>query len=488
MDETTDVVQGLPARRALLRPRVVRQVHAVPRGHDLAREDPAAHPRRPRPPERPRPAARRERQHQPRHRLAAAADHDLPARPVGRVAHRLGDRAVPPRVRGPHRAGAISRASPCRRPSPSARRATAPAAPRWPTTDADARPRADRAGVAVTINGTPSRRAARASWSSTPPSAHGVYIPRFCYHPRMNPVGMCRMCIVEIDTGRGPALQPSCMIECTPDMKVDTESPRSPRRPRTACSSSCSINHPLDCPVCDKGGECPLQDQTMAYGPGESRFVEEKRHYEKPIPISDLVLPRPRALHPLRPLHPLRQGGGRRSADPLHQPRQRDRGQHLPRRAVRVVLQRQHRADLPGRRADRHSRTGSRPARGTSTQVESTCHGLLGRLPRRRSSRRATRCCATRASTSTRSTGAGCATRAASASRPSTATTASPIRSSRDGDDLVGDPLGRRARPRPPTRSRGRGRPARPTARSPCSAAPGSPTRPPTPGPSWPRA
>ena len=50
------------------------------------------------------------------------------------------------------------------------------------------------------------------------------------------------------------------------------------------------INHPLDCPVCDKGGECPLQDQTMAYGPGESRFVEEKRHNEKPIPISDLVL------------------------------------------------------------------------------------------------------------------------------------------------------------------------------------------------------
>ena len=50
------------------------------------------------------------------------------------------------------------------------------------------------------------------------------------------------------------------------------------------------VNHPLDCPVCDKGGECPLQDQTLAYGPGESRFVEEKRHWEKPIPISDLVL------------------------------------------------------------------------------------------------------------------------------------------------------------------------------------------------------
>ena len=78
------------------------------------------------------------------------------------------------------------------------------------------------------------------------------------------------------------------------------------------------VNHPLDCPVCDKGGECPLQDQAFSHGPGESRFVEEKRHFEKPIPISDLVLPRPRALHPVRPLHPLRRRGGRRPADPLH--------------------------------------------------------------------------------------------------------------------------------------------------------------------------
>ena len=53
---------------------------------------------------------------------------------------------------------------------------------------------------------------------------HGVFIPRFCYHPRMNPVGMCRMCIVDMDTGRGPTLQPACMIEVAPDMKVDTES------------------------------------------------------------------------------------------------------------------------------------------------------------------------------------------------------------------------------------------------------------------------
>ncbi len=118
---------------------------------------------------------------------------------------------------------------------------------------------------------------------------NGIYIPRFCYHPRMESVGMCRMCIVEVDTGRGPALQPSCMLECTPDMKVDTTSPVT-KKAQDGVLEFLLINHPLDCPVCDKGGECPLQDQTMAYGPGESRFVEEKRHNEKPIPVSDLVL------------------------------------------------------------------------------------------------------------------------------------------------------------------------------------------------------
>ena len=117
----------------------------------------------------------------------------------------------------------------------------------------------------------------------------GTYIPRFCYHERMRPVGMCRMCLVEVDTGRGPTLQPSCMVECTPDMDVVTDSPVV-KKAQDGVLEFLLINHPLDCPVCDKGGECPLQDQTMAYGPGESRYVEEKRHLEKPIPVSDLVL------------------------------------------------------------------------------------------------------------------------------------------------------------------------------------------------------
>jgi NADH-quinone oxidoreductase subunit G len=116
----------------------------------------------------------------------------------------------------------------------------------------------------------------------------GTYIPRFCYHPRMEPVGMCRMCIVEIDTGRGPALQPSCMIPVAPDMVVDTES-EATKKAQEGVLEFLLLNHPLDCPVCDKGGECPLQDQTMSHGPGESRLVEEKRHFAKPIAISDLV-------------------------------------------------------------------------------------------------------------------------------------------------------------------------------------------------------
>ncbi len=117
---------------------------------------------------------------------------------------------------------------------------------------------------------------------------HGVYIPRFCYHPRMRPVAMCRMCLVEIETPKGFMLQPACYIPVKPDMQVITTSAKV-KKAQDGVLEFLLINHPLDCPVCDKGGECPLQDQTLAYGPGESRFVEEKRHFAKPIPLSALV-------------------------------------------------------------------------------------------------------------------------------------------------------------------------------------------------------
>ena len=117
----------------------------------------------------------------------------------------------------------------------------------------------------------------------------GTYIPRFCWHPRMKPVGMCRMCLVEVETPRGKVLTTSCTMPVNEGMVVDTTSDVVTKA-QEGILEFLLINHPLDCPVCDRGGECPLQDQTLAYGPGESRFVEEKRHFEKPIPISELVM------------------------------------------------------------------------------------------------------------------------------------------------------------------------------------------------------
>ena len=116
---------------------------------------------------------------------------------------------------------------------------------------------------------------------------NGVYIPRFCWHDRMKPVGMCRMCLVEVDGIRG--LPPACTMPVTDGMVCNTQTP-AVKQAQDDVLEFLLVNHPLDCPVCDRGGECPLQDTTLAFGPGESRFVEEKRHWEKPIAISDVVL------------------------------------------------------------------------------------------------------------------------------------------------------------------------------------------------------
>ena len=117
----------------------------------------------------------------------------------------------------------------------------------------------------------------------------GVYIPRFCYHPRMEPVGVCRMCLVEVEGPRGATLQPACYIRVNDGMSVNTESDKV-KKAQDGVLEFLLANLPLDCPVCDKGGECPLQDQSLAHGSGETRFVEEKRHFVKPIEIGELVL------------------------------------------------------------------------------------------------------------------------------------------------------------------------------------------------------
>ncbi|MGH7606698.1 MAG: 2Fe-2S iron-sulfur cluster-binding protein, partial [Gemmatimonadales bacterium] len=114
----------------------------------------------------------------------------------------------------------------------------------------------------------------------------GVLVPHYCYHPGLPVAGVCRMCLVEIE--KAPKLQIACATPVAEGMVVKTQTAPA-KDARRSVLEFLLINHPLDCPVCDRGGECPLQDQTVGFGPGESRFVEEKRHWEKPIQLSNLV-------------------------------------------------------------------------------------------------------------------------------------------------------------------------------------------------------
>nr|WP_285562237.1 NADH-quinone oxidoreductase subunit G [Streptomyces hygroscopicus] len=117
----------------------------------------------------------------------------------------------------------------------------------------------------------------------------GIEIPRFCDHPLLAPAGACRQCIVEVEGQRKPMA--SCTITCTDGMVVRTQltSPVA-EKAQHGVMELLLINHPLDCPVCDKGGECPLQNQAMSHGNAESRFEGRKRTYEKPVAISSQVL------------------------------------------------------------------------------------------------------------------------------------------------------------------------------------------------------
>jgi NADH-quinone oxidoreductase subunit G len=117
----------------------------------------------------------------------------------------------------------------------------------------------------------------------------GIFIPRFCYHPRMESVGSCRMCLVEVDGPRGATLQPACFLRVNDGMSVVTDSEKV-KKAQDGVLEFLLLNHPLDCPVCDKGGECPLQDQALSHGSGETRFIEEKRHFVKPIELGELIL------------------------------------------------------------------------------------------------------------------------------------------------------------------------------------------------------
>ncbi|MBD0707157.1 MULTISPECIES: NADH-quinone oxidoreductase subunit G [unclassified Streptomyces] len=117
----------------------------------------------------------------------------------------------------------------------------------------------------------------------------GIEIPRFCDHPLLDPAGACRQCIVEVEGQRKPMA--SCTITCTDGMVVKTQLTSAvAEKAQHGVMELLLVNHPLDCPVCDKGGECPLQNQAMSHGQAESRFDGVKRTYEKPLAISTQVL------------------------------------------------------------------------------------------------------------------------------------------------------------------------------------------------------
>ena len=136
-----------------------------------------------------------------------------------------------------------------------------------------------------------------------------VEIPVFCYEPKLGgPVGACRMCLVEIEGI--PKLQTACSTPVRDGMVVYTRTDRVIEA-QNAVVEFLLVNHPLDCPVCDKGGECPLQDIAMGWGPGRSRVIDPKRHFRKPVAALAARPDRPRALHPLLPLRALQPGGRR---------------------------------------------------------------------------------------------------------------------------------------------------------------------------------
>jgi NADH-quinone oxidoreductase subunit G len=117
----------------------------------------------------------------------------------------------------------------------------------------------------------------------------GIQIPRFCDHPLLDPVGACRQCLVEVEGQAKPLA--SCTSTCTDGMTVRTQlSSQVAEKAQRGVMEMLLINHPLDCPMCDKGGECPLQNQAMSSGQGETRFTERKRTFAKPVALSTEVL------------------------------------------------------------------------------------------------------------------------------------------------------------------------------------------------------
>jgi NADH-quinone oxidoreductase subunit G len=147
-------------------------------------------------------------------------------------------------------------------------------------------PRPERATITFSIDGL-EVRAPENTMLADAAKLGDIEIPVFCYEPKLGaPVGACRMCLVEIEGI--PKLQTACSTAVKDGMVVHTQTARV-KEAQEAVVEFLLINHPLDCPVCDKGGECPLQDISFGWGGGRSRFIEPKRHFQKPLELSPLI-------------------------------------------------------------------------------------------------------------------------------------------------------------------------------------------------------
>ena len=166
------------------------------------------------------------------------------------------------------------------------------------------------AGATACPSSSRSRSTARGRCRRAPGSsrrlAAGIEIPVFCYEPRLGPpVGACRMCLCEVAPGP-PKPQAACTLTAADGMVVKTAlTSEMAAEAQNATLEFILVNHPLDCPVCDKGGECPLQDLTFRYGPGQHAHDVPEAHVREADPDLADDRARPRALHPLLPLHAL---------------------------------------------------------------------------------------------------------------------------------------------------------------------------------------
>ncbi len=195
----------------------------------------------------------------------------------------------------------------------------------------------------------------------------GTYIPHFCYHKKLTIAANCRMCLVDIE--KAPKPMPACATPVTQGMIVRTKSDKA-LNAQQGVMEFLLINHPLDCPICDQGGECQLQDLAVGYG---ALLLALRRRQARRLPQGR----RPADLHegdePLHPLHalrPLRPGSGRRDGAGHDPPRRALRDHHHRRRHDRLRALGQHDRHLPGRRAHEQAVPLQRPHLGAVAPQE----------------------------------------------------------------------------------------------------------------------